>query len=264
MKRKSGHRSRARIAAAASVGLAFMLCLFFFADDSCAKGKTRILKSALSMYEADYRVSHFPITKSTYDTGDLTEYVGPPQNIRVDSMELIGPPLDAKVIPLPSGGGSGQVTSFFDVFTELDLGPGTVPQQVQGTAGITFRITDCCGGGGSGGTYDTEMLSLDLTGLYQSSGGLAPFMLRESPTLASVGQHMVTPAGDGTYFISSFFDVFTELSLDGGQTFYPASSSFRLNIASVPEPPALLLAALGATGCGLVARRYRPRCRSAS
>ena len=239
------------------IGLSFVACLFFFADDSCAKGTPRVnlIRTALSMYESEYRVSHFPITKSTYDTGDMTEYVGPPQNIRVDAMELKGPPLDAKVIPLPTGGGSGQINSFFDVFTELDLGPGTVPQQVHGMADVTFRITDCCGGGGGGGTYDTEMLSLNLTGQYQSSGGLAPLMIRESPTLASVGQHMVTPVGDGTFIISSFFDVFTELSLDGGNTFFPASSSFRLNIESVPEPTTLLLACVGVTGVVLFRRR---------
>jgi hypothetical protein len=72
---------------------------------------------------------------------------------------------------------------------------------------------------GSTRFFDTEMLSLNL------SGGTLPggIMVRESPTKASLGRTSVrTIASDGTYRISSFFDIFTELSLDGGQTWSPS------------------------------------------
>src|SRR5207253_1713632 len=61
--------------------------------------------------------------------------------------------------------------------------------------------------------FDTEMLSLSL------SGGTLPggVMVRESPTLASLGKTSVRQVpSDGTYRIDSFFDVFTEISLDNG------------------------------------------------
>jgi hypothetical protein len=140
------------------------------------------------------------------------------------------------------------------VFTEFRIGKDPI-EKIETNGAFTFRISN--GGGGGGGTYDTEMLSMNLTGVYQGSGGPIPFLIRESPTLQSLGQHSVTPVGDGTFLIDSFFDVFTELSLDGGSTFMPASSSFRLNLESVPEPATVLSAALGAAGLGFVVRRKR-------
>src|SRR6185436_7195149 len=66
--------------------------------------------------------------------------------------------------------------------------------------------------------FDTEMLQLNLTG-----GGV---MVRESPTKASLGctrMRMVNDPATGIWdYISSFFDIFTEASLDGGQTWLPA------------------------------------------
>ena len=56
------------------------------------------------------------------------------------------------------------------------------------------------------GTFQTEMLGMSLIG----TGGV---MIRESPTLQSLGQTKITDIGGGLYHIDSFFDVFTELSL---------------------------------------------------
>jgi hypothetical protein len=73
--------------------------------------------------------------------------------------------------------------------------------------------------------------------LVMSGGDLPPGMiLRESPTLDSTGTETVTDLGKGQFQISSFFDVFTELSLDGGQTWTPASGPLELTLTSVPEP----------------------------
>lgn len=49
-------------------------------------------------------------------------------------------------------------------------------------------------------------------------------MIRESPTLASTGQTTITDVGGGEFSITSFFDIFTELSVDGGQTWMPAEN----------------------------------------
>jgi hypothetical protein len=66
--------------------------------------------------------------------------------------------------------------------------------------------------------FDTEMLQLDISGL---PGGM---LLRESPTIASPGQTTVQDLGGGNFRIDSFFDVFTELSIDGGATWIPCST----------------------------------------
>jgi hypothetical protein len=55
------------------------------------------------------------------------------------------------------------------------------------------------------GTFVTEMLSMNLQGF----GGMV--MIRESPTLQSLGSTRITDNMDGTFHIDSFFDVFTEL-----------------------------------------------------
>jgi len=98
------------------------------------------------------------------------------------------------------------------------------------------------------GTFTTEMLTLNLTG----GGGL---MIRESPTLQSLGQTTITPIGGGMFHIDSFFDVFTELSLDGGQSWMPSQGSTHVDLAPLPEPGSLTL--LGVAGVGLMARRRR-------
>ena len=104
-------------------------------------------------------------------------------------------------------------------------------------------------GGGPLGTFATEMESMSLSG-----GGA---MIRESPTLHSLGQTTVQQVPGG-YHIDSFFDVFTELSIDGGASWIPADGgSTRVELNPVPEPGAVSLLALGVFG--LLGRRMRRR-----
>lgn len=77
-------------------------------------------------------------------------------------------------------------------------------------------------------------------------------MIRESPTLASTGQTTVTPIGGGLFQIDSFFDVFTELSLDGGATWLPSVNTTHtapyaghVELQGVPEPSTFALIGLG-------------------
>src|SRR5207245_141202 len=77
-----------------------------------------------------------------------------------------------------------------------------------------------------------EMLQLNL----QGTTPIGSVMIRESPTLQSLGRHTIRP--DGTRFrISSFFDVFLELSLNGPSgPWTPADRAIRVT----PTPPAPL------------------------
>ena len=93
-------------------------------------------------------------------------------------------------------------------------------------------------GAGSTSTFDTEMLSLDLSG---DSPSFGPIMLRESPTKQSLGKHTIAPDPRG-YRVSSFFDVFLELSTDGGVNWIPANRSIRLLPSLPPAVPGSIFA----------------------
>jgi hypothetical protein len=89
---------------------------------------------------------------------------------------------------------------------------------------------------------DAQMTQLDASIV----GLLKPVMLRQSPTLPSYGETAIGQASDGSYRISSFFDIFTEISLDGGNTWQPTLSGpahvelqrgavlSHFNVASMP------------------------------
>jgi hypothetical protein len=101
------------------------------------------------------------------------------------------------------------------------------------------------------GTFATEMLGMDLQGF----GGMV--RIRESPTLPSLGSTRINDNGDGTYHIDSFFDVFTEISLDGGANYnYVAALPTRVDLV-VPEPASIGLFAIAFVGIAGVARRRR-------
>src|SRR4029077_4306857 len=104
-------------------------------------------------------------------------------------------------------------TSFFDVFVDVDLN-GTLYNNLPavGTETINTPHDNLT----SSTTFNTEMTQLDITG--------PGFLLRESPTLPSTGQTTITDTG-GQFHINSFFDIFTEISLDGGATWTPAQSA---------------------------------------
>jgi hypothetical protein len=96
------------------------------------------------------------------------------------------------------------------------------------------------------GTFLTEMIGMSLS-------GFGPAMIRESPTLPSLGQTRITNIGGGMYHIDSFFDVFTELSLDGGATWIPNTGGPTHVDLFVPEPSSLallLFALIGAANIG--------------
>jgi len=131
---------------------------------------------------------------------------------------------------LPTQGGSA-VNSFFDVFVDIDL-------STDGGSNWTHYSLPLCPSGvhilppvlvPPDLHFDTEMLQLDL------SGGGMPAKVRESPTLASQGGTNQRDLGGGQYRIDSFFDVFTELSLDGGQSWFPSSQP--LHVTTIDQSP---------------------------
>jgi len=145
--------------------------------------------------------------------------------------------------PPPVGNGNSTIDNFFSeltVMTNFGSFTGLGPVSVLVTATADPEV------------FQTEMLSMNI------SGGTMPpgVAIRESPALPSLGITMVKPLGGGMYAIDSFFDVFTEVSLDGGITWH-ADANGPGRIQLVPEPSGLALLGFA---CLALARR-RPRAR---
>jgi hypothetical protein len=100
--------------------------------------------------------------------------------------------------------------------------------------------------------YDIELTQLDIDASPFFGG---PLLVRESPTEDSQGTLTISELPGGMFQISSFFDVFVELSIDGSN-WIPADGAGQAALTVVPLP----LAATSAMAVlGLVAlRRRRP------
>ena len=138
--------------------------------------------------------------------------------------------------------------SFFDVFTELSFDSGQTWKSYSGSTPGTMIITPQSSGGDlTHLLYDSEIVLPHI----RLSLGSPPHLddPDELALLLSKGGITVTQSagnsGPATYHTESFFDVFTELSFDAGQTWTPAGTPAHLE--AVPEPGTLSLAA-GACG----------------
>lgn len=91
------------------------------------------------------------------------------------------------------------------------------------------------------GTFNAQITNFDFAGTFNSH----PFEVKQNPGMASTGVttiNQVSPGG--MYQVSSFFDVFAELSLDNGP-FVPGPERHATVGAATPEPGSLGLAGLG-------------------
>lgn len=151
------------------------------------------------------------------------------------------------------GDGSMQMSSFFDVFTEISLDGGSIWTQPGGASTMEFDTLPAIPvSSGTDMTFDTEMLSMNLSGNAPGGG----FMIRESPTQPSPGHTTLREIGcSGCIKVDSFFDVFIDLSLDGGTTWNPATGSTRMEVSSVPLPTGIWLFATGLMGLAGFARK---------
>jgi Neuraminidase (sialidase) len=148
----------------------------------------------------------------------------------------------------PADGVDNDCDSFFDIFIEVstDGGGNWEPMTGHGQAAWRFH-----GGPSVDGVQSFEAEILSMSASILGGGGADGTMIRESPTRSSNGSSDVGGGGGGGYMIDSFFDIFTEVSMDGGQTWSESNQSARIN--GLPEPATLSLLALG--GLALIRRR---------
>jgi exosortase sorting signal-containing protein len=130
--------------------------------------------------------------------------------------------------PPPGGSQDHEFDSLMDA--QITTNRGASYMWVRANARCRVHVTHT---GSSGGTqhYETEMLQLDISG-----GGLPPGVaIRESPTNRSSGQLTIQPAPGGGYNVNSFFDVWTDLTIDGGASWLPSTSAAHMVLTS-PSP----------------------------
>lgn len=211
-----------------------------------ATGYLFVLGTVSNLAQAGYDSSDNRLPTPTYSSTNQVVYPTPAGPYAISSFFDVF--TDFQRVSPPDTG-TGQTNSFFDVFTEVYLeGPGIAPGTRSAMSQQTIHID-----GVPNETWQTEMLQLDLTG-----GGLPTgLMIRESPTLASMGTTTIQYIG-GPYHIDSFFDVFTELSIDGGQTWTPGNAQLHL-VGDVPEPSGAALALVGIVVIGWPAARRAGR-----
>jgi hypothetical protein len=121
------------------------------------------------------------------------------------------------------------------------------PAQANGS--FKVMIQNMSPPGSSMNMYETEMLQLTLTGV----GQFGSFMIRESPTKQSLGRTTIAQGPQPVpWMVSSFFDVFVELSTDGGQSWIPANRSIRMYASAPPPAPGSLFAKRNPTAPGVL------------
>ena len=162
----------------------------------------------------------------SFPNGTVTNYL---RDLNIGNLgNSITPPLPGSSAPYTEP--NAEVT--FQISADgVNWGTGVA----NGQMGVTIYNTT---GAGTTSFFDTEMQQLDLFG---DSPAFGPIMLRESPSKQSLGKHTIAPDPRG-YRVSSFFDVFLELSTDGGGTWIPANRSMRVLPSLPPAAPGSIFA----------------------
>ncbi len=126
--------------------------------------------------------------------------------------------------------GPNQIATFSSTLTGVASALGmTFPYELTGQTVVT--TLDFPGTRQGLGTFGEVMNSMLLTGTVAGAG----VEIRMDPTAGASGMTTTTDLGGGLFRINSFFDVFTDISLDGGETWTPGNP-VRLTLQSVPEP----------------------------
>jgi hypothetical protein len=182
---------------------------------------------------------------------DHAEYLGPGIDIVLSEVQHL--PLPGTATHTPINGGTDDLEHFDSQVTGFVSFNGVAAQPVSGAGPVSVIVSGYSPG--NTGTFNTQMTQLDL------ALSLPGVLIRVDPVQPSLGQTDIAPLGGGQFHISSFFDVFTDLSLDGGNTWIPSPLPTRVTLS--PEPSSIVLGLFGAASLGLVAIRKRRGRRSA-
>jgi hypothetical protein len=100
------------------------------------------------------------------------------------------------------------------------------------------------------GIWDTEETALSVIGTALGD----TLSMTQDPDNGSTGSTSIASNGDGTYLVTSFFDMFVDLSLGTGPPQTTAQGPIFFDV-SVPEPSSLALLAVALMALAFVRRR---------
>jgi len=124
------------------------------------------------------------------------------------------------------------IESFFDVQCKMefwpDAGDPTISELWVGATQMELEGISLPPSG------DTRSYSLEILSMTVSDPSNPDILIQESPSLPSFGTMTITDLPDGRFSVDSFFDVYTELSMDGGVTWAPCT--VPMHWVGVPEP----------------------------
>lgn len=135
----------------------------------------------------------------------------------------------ASVTP-PSRQGASVVVEYDATFIgELTLEPPLVPRRaaysIKERARMAERIT-LSETRGATRVFDTQMTALDIRGRSLPGGA----MFRISPSARSTGRATITALPRGQFQIESAYDIWLEITLDGGKTWHRAQEAVRMEV----------------------------------
>jgi hypothetical protein len=112
---------------------------------------------------------------------------------------------------------------------ELTLSPPVVTATVTYPLSVPARMAESItlvGSSGDERTFDAELVAFELQGAGLPDG----IMVRESPDRSSAGMTTVTAVSESRSRVETYYDVWLEISLDGGRAWHPAERSVRMTL----------------------------------
>lgn len=166
-----------------------------------------------------------PVAGAAYHGGDPHLFLGGAVSLFCGSHGTFSGSQDP-----PAQAGQTVVTRYTATFQgELTLAPPAVSSpathtldiQVTMAENITLRETS-----NEVRTFDTELVTFEL----QGAGAIADVMVRESPDVVSAGVTTITAVSDGQSRVETHYDVWLDISLDGGRSWNRAESPVRMTL----------------------------------
>jgi hypothetical protein len=151
--------------------------------------------------------------------------------------------------------GPNYVESANAIFTAILSIAGVPAFAITGTGQMNATLNNArpSAPGGPGSADDpTQMTSMDLTG----SGGGNTVEITLDAANPSDGQEATTSIGGGLFDISSFFDIFADISLNGGPA-VPADAPNVMTLSAPDTGATLPLALISVVLLGLTQRRAK-------